>query len=394
MASENGFYGAMGQGELTGFDRLQSRARETAVTAAVQLVADVKTGRVPYYLLEEALAPRTPAVAALIARNYPGVVVVRETMTRSDFPLLMGDVIDRTMLARWNAFPQAWRSFVGVGTRRDFRIGRAIAVDGLEGAYTEQAEEEELEYGALSETGYSYAVKKYAKGAKVSWEAILNDNLQAFDTIPDRLGRGAARTVARYVTGLYVGASGPNTTFFSSGNGNLLASNPVLSVTALQTAYGVLRSRVDADGEPIAIESAVLVVPPALEVTARNILSATQIWPVSTAGGPLLENWIVNNLTLVVDPYISIVATSNQNTSWFLFPDPNVARHAIEISFLAGYEQPVLYQKLGNTARVGGGLDQTAGDFATMAQEYKGVIAFGGSLLDPKSAVASNGSGS
>lgn len=386
-------------GELEGYQRRQSRMREAAVLSAVRLLGDVKKGRVPYYFFAEAMQPSNPLMARTIANHYPGIITLSETMTRSDFPLLMGDTLERMMLSRWQTFPQDWRKFVGVGTRRDFRTGRAIAVDGLESAYTEQGEEEELEYGALSETSYTYAVKKFSKGAKVSWELLLNDDLNAFDTIPDRLGRGAARSVARYVSSLWVAATGPNATFFSVGNANLIAAGApsALSVTSLATAYGMLRSKVDADGEPIMVESAVLVVPPGLEVTARNILASAQVSyiPVSTAGGPLLttDNWLAGSLTLAIDPYIPIIATTGTigATMWALFANPSVARPAIEISFLAGYEQPVLYQKIGNTARIGGALDQAAGDFNTMSSEWKGVLAYGGSLLDPKSAVASFG---
>lgn len=396
MAQE--FYDVVKAGDLTGYERRRSQAREGAVLSAVQLVADVKTGRVPWYLLMEALQPRTPAIVGAMARNYPGLFHLQETMTRSDFPLLMGDVVDRMMLARWNAFPAAWRQFVGVVTRRDFRTGRAVYVDGLEGGYTEQAEEEELEYGALTEGGYTYGIKKYSKGAKVSWEAVLNDDLRAFDTIPDRLGRGGARSVAKFVSDLYVGPNGPDGTFFSAGNGNIVPGNPALTIAALSAAWGLLRGRVDADGEPIVVESAVLVVGPGLEVTARNLLNMSQVqfMPVSTAGGPVItaDNWLAGSLSLAVDPYIPIIAnTANGATSWFLFPNPSVARPAIEVAFLQGYEQPVLYQKIANTARVGGGVDQMAGDFNTMSHEWKGLVAFGGSLLNPISAVASNGSG-
>jgi len=392
MADE---YGVMGDGELVGFERQRSKAREGAVLSAVRLIADVRTGRVPYYLLSEAMQPKTPGIARMIASNYPGIINVRETMTTSDFPLLMASTMERMMLARWQAFPQAWRSFVGVGTRRDFRTGSAIALDGLEGVFPAQPEQTELEYGALSEAAYSYGVKKYSLGAKLSWELMLNDDLNAFNTIPDRLGRGAARTVARYVTGLYADSAGPNATFFSAGNGNLLTSNPVLTTAALGVAYGALRARVDANSEPIMVESAVLVVGPGNEVNARNILGATQILPASAGGGPIIDNWLRTGITLVIDPYLPIVTTTGAvgATEWFLFANPNVARPAIELSFLSGFEQPQMYQKIANTARVGGGIAQEMGDFSTLSSEIKCVTAFGGSLLDYRSAVASKGTG-
>lgn len=389
----------MGVADLNGFSPVRNAQREAAVASAVALYADVKAGRVPSYLIQEAIAPRSPAVLRAMAVNYPGLVQVTETMTRSDFPLLMGDVIDRIMLARWADFPQAWRAFANVGSRRDFRVGRAIAVDGMEGAWPEQGEEEELEYGSLSEAGYSYAVKKYSLGAKLSFELIMNDDLSAIETIPARLARGGVRSINRFVTDLYVDASGPDATFFSAGNKNRIASNPVLSVTSLATAYGMLRGMLDSQNEPVMVEAVVLVVPPALEVVARNIVNATEIRMTNLGGASGQEmavgNWLAGNLQVVVDPYIPVIAsTANGATSWFLFTAPSVGRPAIEVGFLRGFEQPKLYQKISNTAAIGGGVVQEMGDFGTMSAEFKGVVAYGGTLLDPKAAVASNGSGS
>lgn len=396
MAEE--LFQELGPHELIGFERHRAQRRAAAVASAVQLVADVRKGSVPWYLFREAIQPRTPAVVYMIARNYPGLIRMQESITRSDFPLLMGDVMDRVMLARWREFPAAWRNFVSVGTRRDFREAHDMTFDGLEGTWPEQAEEEELKYGSMTEGEHAFAVKKYSLGAKLSWELIVNDDLDAFGTIPDRLGRGGARTVNRFVTTLYVDANGPHASLYNAGNLNIIEGNPALSITALQAAYGKMRSMVDSEGHPIMVESAWLVVPPALEVTARNILQATQIL-LTTAGGVSgqemqVANWVGSSLNLAVDPYITHVAsTANGTTSWFLFADPNVARPALRVAFLRGFEEPQLFQKVANTARIGGGIEQEAGDFNTLSQEYKGLVAFGGTRIDPKSTIASNGSG-
>lgn len=384
--------------EMAGFTRQRGGRRQAQVASAVMLWADLLSGRVPSYFLQEALAPRTPAVCRAIEGNYPGLF--REAQTRSDFPLLTGDVLDRMMLARYREFPSPWRQFMRVTQNlRDFRTVRRIAVDGMEGTWQPQGENDELEYGAMDEAGYTYAPKKYARGTKISFEALMNDDLDAFATAPDRLGRGGARTVAKFATGLYVYASGPHNSLYTVGNANIVTSNPVLSVAALNTAFTILGNMRDADGEPIYVEEAVLVVPPALRVTANNIMNQITVDLTNTGGASgqtmRVNNWIVGNLQLVVDPYIPIVAsTANGSTSWFLFASPSVGRPAVEVGFLTGFGEPQLYQKMSNTVRIGGGVDDMAGDFATMSQEYKGVIAFGGTRLDPKSTVASNGSGS
>ncbi|MDV7402573.1 hypothetical protein RZS08_64725, partial [Arthrospira platensis SPKY1] len=105
-------------------------------------------------------------------------------------------MLDRMLLARYREFPSPWRQFAKVVTTlRDFRTVDRIKVDGLENTWGNVPEQEEIEYGALSEDRYQYAPLKYAKGAKISFEALLNDDLGGFTDIPDRLARGGARTV-------------------------------------------------------------------------------------------------------------------------------------------------------------------------------------------------------
>jgi len=249
---------------------------------------------------------------------------------------------------------------------------------------------------------YSYGVGKYGRRVPLSWEDLINDDLDAFASIPDRLGNASRRTEERFATSLYASAGGPNSSFFSSGNKNLVASggSSALSISSLQAAYTLLASQVDADGAPIYVEAAVLVVPPALKVTAMNILNATEILA-ATGGGAgtandqlTVANWMRNDVTLVVNPWLPIVSTSGTfgSTAWYLFANPSVGRPAMEIGFLMGHETPELFQKSPNAVRVGGGLiSPEDGDFDSDSVEWKVRHVLGGTLMDPKSAVASPG---
>lgn len=388
-----------GDGELEGFSRQSegSQARQAKIASAVALWADLQSGRTPAWMLAEALRPSSSHTARMIEANYPGLMRISETMTTSDFPHLTGDVLDRMLLAKYREFPSPWRQFCKVTQLRDFRTVDRKYVNGLEGVWPAVPESAEPTYGSLTEGEYTYAPKKYAQAAKISFEALMNDDLGGFTDMPDRLARGGARTINKFVTELYVDSSGPHASLYDAAFSNVITGNPVLSVTALGTAFGILGGMVDSGGDPIYVEEAVLVVPPALRVAAQNIMNqiTVDITASETARTVQVNNWIVGNLQMVVDPYIPLVASSsNGNTSWFLFADPNISRPALEVGFVRGFAEPVLFQKLANTMRVGGGIDQMAGDFATMSQEYKGVIAFGGVRLDPKATVASEGDGS
>jgi hypothetical protein len=170
----------------------------------------------------------------------------------------------------------------------------------------------------------------------------------------------------------------------------------------------------DVDGDPIEIPGKLfLVVGPSLYVTAQNIMHQLSV-DVNVMGGTSqssgsgatatlfngqrikVDNWIVQNMEVIMDPYLPIVTTTAgvSTSQWYIFADPaSQGRPALEFGTLRGYETPQLYQKVADTMRIGGGIVQELGDFRTMSQEFKALMAFGGIQLDGRSAVASFGTG-
>lgn len=334
----------------------------------------------------------------------------QEAMTTSDFQLLFGDVLDRQILANYQSMPVSWDQVARRGRVRDFRTVKRFTLDGGEAILDEVKQQSEYPAASLTDGKYEYAVTKRGRRIPLSWETLINDDLDAFADIPRRLGNAARRSEERFWTTLFASSTGPNSTFFSAGNKNTITpttsssaqSNPALTVTGLQYAFEVLGRQVDTDGAPIYVEGTVLVVPPALEVAARNILNATEIITAAGSGGASSDagrpdqlrvaNWMANRTRLVVDPWLPIIDTTTGNTAWYLFADPNVGRPSMELGFLIGHEMPELFQKTPNAVRVGGGpVDPTDGDFETDSVEWKLRHVWGGTLMDPKSGVASTG---
>lgn len=323
----------------------------------------------------------------------------KEAMTTSDFPVLMGDLMDRQLLGAYRAAPATWPAYMKRETVRDFRTVERVYYEGLTSTLEKVAEQQEYPEKELTDGSYEYRVFKYGRRVALSWEAMINDDLQAFTQIPTLLGASARRTEERFATELFVGASGPNAGVYSGGNGNVITGNPALSIASLQAAMTQISKFKDSDGQPITIESMVLVIPPALEITAMNIINATQI-EVTESGGTgaqkvITGNWIKGRLKVVVNPYIPVVAaTANGDTSWFLFADPNASRPAFVVGFLRGHEDPQIFWKSPNAMRSTSSLASPLdGDFDTDSIEYKVRHVLGGTKMDPKATVASNGSG-
>lgn len=345
------------------------------LSEAAQLVADVMRGRRRAHVLLEA-------------------------MSTSDFPQLFGDILDRQVLAAYQETPRTWQNYCKRSTVRDFRTVKRFRVDGGEAVLEAVAEGAPYPESSVTDDEYTWSVAKYGRRMPFTWESMINDDLQALKDIPERLGRAARRSEEKFATQLFVDTNGPHASLYTVGNGNIVTGNPALSVAGLQTAFTVLSAMRDSDGEPILIDAVELVVPPALQVVAQNILNATEVWLTGNGGTTTQEmhttNWMRSKVRLSVNPYIPIVAaTADGNTSWYLFANPNNGRPALEMGFLRGHEEPEIFMKTSNAQRVGGGaVDPMDGDFDTDAVDYKVRHVFGGGRIDPRMTVASEGDGS
>lgn len=394
---------------LESLDELASWRAEDAPTAAIYAGegTNMSAGRrrrsaVDNQRYKQALLEAAGLYRQVIQGSKRAALTFTEAMTTSDFQYLFGDILDRQILANYQQQPVQWDMVARRGRVRDFRTVRRFTVDGGEAILTEVAQQSEYPAAKLQDGRYEYSVKKYGRRIPLAWETMINDDLDAFGDIPNRLGNAARRSEERFATDLYAGASGPDGTFFASGNKNVVTANPALSIPGLQTAYTVLGSQVDTDGAPIYVDGVTLVVPPALEVTANNIINATEILA-ATGGGDgtgndqvRAVNWMKNKVRVMVNPWLPIISSSsNGSTSWYLFANPGAGRPAMEVGFLIGHEQPELFRKSPNATRVGGGLiNPEEGDFDTDSIDWKLRHVFGGVLMDPKSGVASNGTGS
>ena len=317
-----------------------------------------------------------------------------ETMSTSDFPGLLGGVIDRTLLGGYRPYPTSYQDWCSIyRDAKDFRELERHFIDLGDGALTKVKEAEEYPYASLDEGKYTYKVEKFGRKFKFSWEAFVNDDLSALTTIPSRLGIAAKRTTEKLATSLICDASGPDATFFSEANGNKLSL--ALNAANLKTAAGVMADLSDKGDEPIFNDPAVLVVPPALKITAQEIVKTIQTEISSGDNTTIKTPGLFGNLKVAVAPYISKIITTGTigKTAWFLFADPaQLERPAVEIGFLRGLEEPQLFMKSANASMIGGGdVGAFSGDFDSDSIEFKVRHIVGGAAMDYRGAVGSFG---
>lgn len=334
--------------------------------------------------------------------NLRGLAAFQEAMSTSDFQYVFGDTLDRELMAQYDQLPSVWPEFARRATVRDFRPKKWVDLIGGRGLLEKVPELDEYPQRKPSDGVYTLQVGKFGGRFSLSWEDIINDDLGALQDLPNRLAQGARDTEDYTATTMLAGATGPNAAFFSATaiNGttsNLLAGNPALTTQALSDAITAVTSRLDPDGRPISISGFVLVVPPALEVAAYQIVNATSIIlnPDSAAMRVNVGNWLQGKVKIVVDHWLPVVDVSaNANKTWYLLPAPSTARPALVMGFLRGHETPDLRVKADGGNRLGGGaVGPEDGSFDNDDIAYRIRHVLGSTTVDPIAATVSNGSG-
>lgn len=326
--------------------------------------------------------------------------LMKEAMTTTDFPYLFGEILDRQVLQGFKETPQVMARVCRPGRVRDFRTVHRYEISDGDDRLEEVAEKGEYLASDRQEARYTYALKKYGRQFDISWETIINDDLGALRDTPMRFAKAARRAEEYFITSLFWNADGPLDAYFNAADGGAaVAANP-LTIANLETAVEAMAAYTDQGSSPILNKPKYLVIPPALEFTARQILTSANkqwLWPESDESGPFAyptSNVIAQyGLEILINPWIPIIATTGTigATTWALFSDPNDIA-AAEFGLLRGHESPELFMKASDQTRVGGGLASPMdGDFATDNIFYKVRHCFGGVVLSGRAGYASDG---
>lgn len=324
--------------------------------------------------------------------------LVKEAMTTSDFPLLFGDIINRTMTAMYQTAPKVMEQIMQKGMRSDFGLGNVFDVQAGAGRMSQKNENGEYHVTNITEGRYQYALKCYGEKFTLSWESLLKDNMGAFNRIPQWFAQMAQNTDEFVLTSMFFGAGGPLASYFSVANGGAAVSNLPLTLANLKTAVGaMLKYKNKSADAPIDNAPAFLMVGPGNYINALEITGTKTVQIAGTAGTVTtapVDNVISQfNLKVVNNPMIPFVVTSGTiaDTCWALFSDPRKIA-AGEVGRLVGHETPDIFIKKSDLSRLGGGdVSPLEGDWDTGSVGYLSRNCLGGCTLDGRAGWASAG---
>jgi hypothetical protein len=266
--------------------------------------------------------------------------VVNLAMSTSDFPNILANVGNKTLLEAYQATPAVLKAVCRITTAADFKERRVLRF-GEGSGLQQKAEGGSYVYGSIAEQSSSYSIRTYGRIFAMTREMIVNDDLGALDQFFRAAGRLAVEFEGRMLVDLLTanGGLGPvlsdGKTLFHTDHGNLAASGGAISVSTLDVARAALRRQKGLDGAVIIdANPRYLVVPVSKQAVAEQVTAAI------TPAQPADVNPFAGRLTALADPHLDDAST----TAWYLAADPaNVP--VFEFAYLEGAQGPQTEQQ-------------------------------------------------
>ncbi|MGE0358932.1 MAG: prohead protease/major capsid protein fusion protein [Burkholderiales bacterium] len=258
-------------------------------------------------------------------RDMSSDEIFRRAMSSSDLPNILGDATYRRLRAGFDAFPAGVKMISQEKRVRDFRVQNEVQLS--EAASLERVlDGAEYKHSRLSDSKETFQLETFGRIISVTRHTLVNDDLSAFDRIP-RLFGAACRQKENAAICAILTANGTmsdggalfNATAVSSGgpgHANLgTGTGSALAIGSLSAGIKALRLQKGLDAAtPIAVVPKFLIVPAALEASARALVATLN--PAAVAD---VNPW-QGLLEVLVDPLLD----GSSTTAWYLAADPTL----------------------------------------------------------------------
>ena len=284
--------------------------------------------------------------------------------TTSDFPDLLSGFAGKVLLDAYQAAPGALKMVAREASAPDFKT-RYVLRRGEFPQLEEVPEHGEFKSGTIGEAAASYRLRTYGKIFGISRQALINDDLGAFQDAATMIGQSAADFEASLLVSILVSnaKAGPvmpdGINLFDELHGNI--GTGAIDVAGVDAGRAKMRRQRGVDGSQIIDAAPRFLVAPVSKQAAAESLVAT-ITPAAVA----TVNPFAGQLVPLADPRLDDADTA----AWFLFADPQ-RTPALEYAYLAGAPGPQIEQQVG--FEVDGLKIKCRLDFGAAAIDFRGV---------------------
>jgi hypothetical protein len=263
---------------------------------------------------------------------------------------ILSSTVNKFLLAGFNGVESSWRSVSSVRSVNDFKTMTSYRLNGGM-KFEKVANGGELKNAAASDESRTISADTYGIMTSVTRTDLINDDLGALTAVPQRIGRGGALALNDAFWTEFQAGHG---SWYTSGRGNLESTAGALSLANLKKLATRFRKLKDPDGNPVAVDPRVLLVPADLEIAAAEIMGSALLVGGSSAGP---------NVNVLAGRY-QVVSTSYLTSAedYYLVANP-ADLPAMEVAFLNGVQSPVV--------------ETAEADFNTLGVQMRGYFDFG-----------------
>ena len=319
-------------------------------------------------MAQASLVDRGISVSAFGNRSQ--IVNMAFTHSSSDFSHILAGGAEKSVLTGWQNSGETFQQWTKTGSLSNFHEAKRVGLNGFS-ELDKVPEGAEYKYVTTSDSGVPIALATYGNIFSITRQAVINDDLNQLTTIPQAMGRAAARTVGNLVY-LNLTANSKFTdgkALFHADHKNLITKG--MDTDGLNEARKAMRLQEDANGDPINVIPAYILVPAALEGAAnRAVLSSSSLFPVDQDGtlnqNPGIINVVKDMAQVVVEPRLD----KSDNKQWYVAAAQGT--DTIEVAYLDGMDTPYLEQQEGFT--VDGIAWKVRIDAGVAALDYRGLV--------------------
>ncbi len=265
--------------------------------------------------------------------------LVMRALSTSDLPNIFNNVANKFMMMGYDLASETWPLWCATGNLNDFRqasLLRATEVTDLM-EVPEGGEYQELLIGEAKEV---VRLSKYGGKFALTWEAIVNDDLNALTEIPKKMGRAALRKVGdvAYAPLIANPVMGDGKPLFHGDHGNLAASGSTPDVDSLSDAEAAIATQRDEQQALLNIPAQYFIAPRKLKALAEQFFGTRDIG--GKTNQPNLKNIYFDYFTRIYEARLDAAST----TAWYL---AGPSEYTVKVFFLSGRREPFLDTRVG-----------------------------------------------
>ena len=299
---------------------------------------------------------------------------IRLSSSTSDFTAVYMDVAGKKLLQAYAEAPRTYEPWTSRVTATDFKTMYGVTLSEAPNLQR-VGENEEYTTGSLGDHAESYSIAKYGKILGISWEMIVNDDLNAFSRLPGMFGAAVARLygdiVYSRITGNHVMSDGKGV--FDVAHKNIV--NPASGITndGMNNSRLLMRMQTGLQGARLNLSPSFLLLPPSLENTALVLLRSAAL-PQEGMSSAVYNQWNDGSIRPIVEQRLEPDSPTAAKP-WYLAASPTQVS-TIDVAFLNGRDAPEITEDM---------------SFRTDAINYKVRACVGAGVMDFRGLVKNPG---